>query len=243
MERNPENIRLHPEKLRLSGDGIFYTIQGEGKTMGEPACFLRLHLCNLHCSWCDTPYTWNPELPEFWNESYELTIAETAELVKSTWGADEDTQKRLVITGGEPLIQQENIIKLINELGTDWKIEIETNGVITPKEELFGCQFNCSPKLANSGNPVGRIRPETLKILNVLDSQFKFVVQSPEDIYEIEKDYLPHISKNKIVIMPEGTDVETLREHAYSVTELIKSRGYRMMNRLQVEIWGKKRKV
>ena len=59
--RKPENVRLSLDKIRLSGDGIFGTIQGEGKSMGEPVVFLRTHICNLRCTWCDTPYTWNPK--------------------------------------------------------------------------------------------------------------------------------------------------------------------------------------
>lgn len=45
--RNPEKLRMKPGHLKLSGDGIFYTIQGEGPTMGEPTSFLRLQICNL----------------------------------------------------------------------------------------------------------------------------------------------------------------------------------------------------
>ena len=44
-------------ELKLSE--IFESIQGEGPTAGEPCVFLRLAMCNLHCRWCDTKYTWD----------------------------------------------------------------------------------------------------------------------------------------------------------------------------------------
>src|SRR5688572_30464582 len=61
-------IKMHPDKIKLSGDGAFYTLQGEGPTMGMPAVFVRLHVCNLKCEWCDAWYTWNPDTVEYWTE-------------------------------------------------------------------------------------------------------------------------------------------------------------------------------
>ena len=40
---------------------IFHTVQGEGRNTGLPSVFIRSSLCNLHCWWCDTDYTWNWE--------------------------------------------------------------------------------------------------------------------------------------------------------------------------------------
>jgi len=191
--RNPENVRLNKESFRVSGDGVFYTIQGEGLSMGEPAVFLRLHVCNLRCVWCDAYYTWNPKSQEFWTESKQWSIGETAEKVRSEWGVDNDQiPKRLVITGGEPLLQKEQIDKLISDLGSNWFIEIETNGTIVPTEQqLQMCQFNCSPKLANSHNVrQARIRPEVIHTLIDANTMFKFVVMTDEDLDEIEQDYI-----------------------------------------------------
>jgi len=122
----PENVRLNKDKFRLSGDGIFYTIQGEGITTGIPVVFLRLHVCNLRCTWCDAYYTWNPKSKEFWTESYEHTPEEVAELIKKEWTCENSfTPKTVVVTGGEPLLQRDLIDKLM-QIMHDWNFEIET---------------------------------------------------------------------------------------------------------------------
>lgn len=61
---NRSIFRNDSENFRVSGDGVFYTLQGEGASMGRPATFLRLHHCNLDCSWCDAWYTWDQRSKE-----------------------------------------------------------------------------------------------------------------------------------------------------------------------------------
>jgi len=217
----------------LSGDEHFYTLQGEGDSIGKPATFLRLHFCNLECSWCDTKYTWDgTEKPIPWEMSDVI-----AEVRKNP-------VKRLVITGGEPLIQQRKIATLIGEL-PDFVIEIETNGTLASTPELERCQFNVSPKLANSDNPFEkRYKPEVLKHFNELNSFFKFVVTKPEDVTEIQGIIDEcKLDKEKIIIMPEGTDQDAIKEHALAVVDLVKEKGWRLVPRLQTLLWGKTRKV
>ncbi|TSC65455.1 MAG: radical SAM protein [Candidatus Berkelbacteria bacterium Gr01-1014_85] len=226
--------------LVVSGDGAFYTLQGEGATLGMPAVFLRLHHCNLDCNWCDAAYTWNRQLPAFVTERQKWTVETTAKRVQSL-GANHC--KRLVITGGEPLLQQRSIIQLLRYL-PDWNIEFETNGTIKPVEQLCYCQFNCSPKLANSGIELARrFKPEVLAVINQLPkSWFKFVVTGPDDILEMEETYRPYIDAKKIILSPEGTDVATIHAVQRSVVELALSRGYRLTPRLHIELWGNERR-
>jgi len=241
----PSRVRLNKGKLRLSGDGIFYTLQGEGVTMGMPAVFLRLHVCNLRCTWCDAYYTWDPKAEEFWTESYELTVPDTAKRIEACWNDNCSVPKRrLVITGGEPLLQKELVDELINRL-PGWEVEIETNGTIMPSDlQLQRCQFNCSPKLTNSDNSErARIRPEVLKMINHAESQFKFVVMSEKDVEEIERDFGSHIDFDKILLMPQGVKAEEVQGNARRVVEIAKRKGYRLLGRLQVDIWGAKRRV
>jgi len=241
-------LTLNPDMIKLSGDGSFFTLQGEGESMGKPAVFMRLHFCNLKCSWCDTPYTWKKDDPRYWTESEDIGIKEAADLIRNQWGVKDDRiEKRVVFTGGEPLIQEDRILGVINELGEDWKVEIETNGTKAPSEELLArAQFNCSPKLENSGNSHrARVVPEAIKTLAKGNTWFKFVVMEEKDLDEIEKDYVEgcQIDPNRVILMPEGTDRENLQNHMQIVAEKAKEKGYRMMGRLQIDIWGAKRAV
>ena len=131
------------------------TEQGEGKTAGKEVMFLRLAYCNLKCVFCDTPYTWQAKLLK--TEVHKMTIEDVITKLQNR-----KVIKSIVISGGEPLLQQKELISLCKWLrSTNWWIEIETNGTILPNKELVNLvnQFNCSPKLSNSGN----IKPQNPK--------------------------------------------------------------------------------
>lgn len=239
LVRDPGVLRIRPGHLKVSGDGIFYTIQGEGRSIGKAAVFLRLHFCNLACSWCDTKYTWDRNLPEFWQESTDLSIAQAYKAITQF------PARRLVITGGEPLLQQETVLHLVEKL-PGWDIEFETNGTIKPIAGLARrCQFNVSPKLEHSGNSKAlRYRPEVLERFNELErTTFKFVVQQAADFVEIDKLVAAcKLDQSKIIIMPEGIDQEMLRQHALAVVEEVKTRGWRLLPRLHIMLWKAERR-
>jgi organic radical activating enzyme len=243
-------IKPDPNSLKVSGDQIFATLQGEGITAGQPAVFLRLHFCNLACSWCDTGYTWDKNREEFWKEPIDWTLPETASNIELAWAEKfgnqvSDSDKRMVITGGEPLLQQKKTVDLLSFL-PNWKVEIETNGTITPLPELYSCQINCSPKLENSNNSKNRrFRPEVLKIINKLsNSWFKFVVTSEKDIEEIDQIVKElNLNPNKILIMPEGITLDATTAHLALVEKAVKEKGWNVTNRNQLEWFGNKRKT
>ncbi|MBI2018771.1 7-carboxy-7-deazaguanine synthase QueE [Candidatus Daviesbacteria bacterium] len=235
-----QRIKMQPDMLKVSGDGVFFSIQGEGRSLGLPSVFLRLHFCNLRCSWCDTKYTWDKNSPEFWQESQDWTIDRAkAEITRFP-------ARRLIVTGGEPLLQQRKIVNLLQQM-PDWEVEIETSGTIAPLPELQErVQFNVSPKLDNSGNPrVVRLKPQVLRALNELPlTSFKFVVQDPSDFAEIHRIVQDcGLDQSKIIIMPEGSTQEDIRRHGLMVVEDVKLQGWRLMPRLHIDLWGHQRGI
>jgi 7-carboxy-7-deazaguanine synthase len=249
-------------KLARLGDGpeIFHTLQGEGVSAGLPAVFVRSSRCNLHCHWCDTDHTWNFEGTPWSHEkdaipgyakhrkqdvTYEISPDAIAERVAGY------PCRRVVLTGGEPLIQQEGWISLIRALrciDPAYVFEVETNGTLAPDAEFAAAvdQFNVSPKLANSDMDVAlRLKPEALKaMVSTGKAWFKFVLTEPGDLEEIESiAALIEIPKNRILLMPEGRTIGELDAASAWLADLCRDNGYRFSDRLHVRLWGDKRGV
>jgi len=231
----------------LSGDGVFHTIQGEGNRIGRPITFVRLHFCNLACSWCDTPYAWCKEMKEFWTEPTQLAVGDlysaiiAAQVEKGVTTAVE----RVCFTGGEPLIHQHEIIQFMKE-NPEFEVEIETNGTILPEKFLLDqAYFNCSPKLTCSGNKDLRTYNEDAieAISQSEEPCFKFVCQTAEDIHEVLKNY-SSIPREQIYIMPEGVTKEENTAVYEKIAATIISEGLCSTPRLQnIMFDGAKRRV
>ena len=96
----------------------------------------------------------------------------------------------LVITGGEPMLQQMELIPLVSILKQQgFYFEVETNGTIPPLPEMERDidQWNVSPKLGTSGNQEHRrLVPSTLESFSSIPgAYFKFVIVEPQDIEEV----------------------------------------------------------
>jgi organic radical activating enzyme len=212
------------------------TVQGEGPSLGRRAGFVRLGRCNLACSWCDTPYTWD------WSRfdpAVELSRVDVAGVIAAVEAMD---VPMVVVTGGEPLLQQTALLGLFEAMAGRWRIEIETAGTIAPKPELVALvdQFNVSPKLANSGNALAqRLRPDVLRaFMDTGQAVFKFVVAGVDDLDEVAG-----FGVGPVWIMPEGTSAAVLHERLAALADAVIERGWNLTTRLHVELWGDKRGV
>lgn len=228
------------ESALLKISEIFESLQGEGVSSGSPATFVRLAQCNLHCTWCDTKYTWDFERYRYEDEVREQSVAKVAQLVNAA------ASKRLILTGGEPLLQQRALKELFARLAPDIVVEVETNGTIAPEPEALSRvnQWNVSAKLSNAGDPEHfRIRPEILGTFrDARCAYLKLVVRTDADYSEVDA-LVARLSwpRERVVLMPEATDREQLRARSLHVAEAARARGFRFSSRLHLELWGGRR--
>jgi 7-carboxy-7-deazaguanine synthase len=223
---------------------IFHSLQGEGELAGVPSVFVRTVGCNLRCVWCDTRYAWTG------GEAF--TVEQIAEAVVAY------PTRFCVLTGGEPMLA-EGIHDLAARLQTQGRhVTIETSGTLPP--DGVACSLaSISPKLSNSTPPAGsagewsarhereRLRPEAVREwLRGYPYQLKFVVRGEEDLAEIAGLLaalgLP-VPPEKVLLMPEGTDRETLAARVPFVLEACRRYGYRYCPRLHIEWFGNRKGV
>ena len=218
------------------------TVQGEGPTIGRRAAFVRLGRCNLDCSWCDTPYTWDWERYDPQAELHERPVAQVLAEVEAM-GVD-----RVVVTGGEPLLQQRRLLPfLVAASERGWTVEVETNGTLAPNTDttrLVG-RFNVSPKLANSGVAAERaIVPDALRAFAALGREgraaFKFVVSEPDDLDEVQAIVDAH-DLGPVYVMPEGRTAEAVLGGGRRLADAVVARGWNLTTRLHVVLWGDER--
>lgn len=244
--------------FKISED--FYSIQGEGISSGVPSYFIRLGGCNFICGgpggkwmkdgkaswWCDTEYVWRNSV----ERDYHYLINKWQD--EGIYDRILDGRIHIIWTGGEPTMvkHQDAISGFMGHLyeiveGTDNKpfIEIETNGSIYIKDELFNYldQINCSPKLENSGmNSKRRIRPTALKRIMEHDNyQFKFVISTEDDVKEIIRDFIDpfKIDPRRVVLMPGLDKQENFHERTKFTMEMAKKYGFIGLTRLHVSAW------
>ena len=240
-------------KNKIPVSEVFTSIQGEGMSAGVPSVFLRLGGCNLMCGGQGTQYDkelhngaqWRCDTIEVWMQAqmkeYQnvFTVKQLSQLASGY---------HLIITGGEPLMQQKKIVELVSyiksEIGSQPFIEIETNGTIAPNEHIKKLvnQWNVSPKLSNSGNEKNiRYKPEVIKILSQQKNvQYKYVVASKEDFNEIVNDYITLHGTSKTTLMPAGENEGLLELTREQVAELCIENGIRYTDRMHIVIWNQK---
>lgn len=243
----------------LLAEEPFISIQGEGRTAGRVSYFLRFSGCPVKCSFCDTPYTFDGSEPVIKKPLSEI--------------ADDIAQSKvnnIIITGGEPILYQDNILRLISMVSDiNRTFEIETSGSILMyddflvgiKKHLYANQiiFNISPKLQYiKDNPESEnILLENIQRLWNFNISFilKFVYEKEKekekDIIALKNRILSNCGsiniarevRNRIYIMPECKTREEQLDRFEETLKFCSEHNLIFAPRLHILLYDKKRRV
>ena len=219
---------------------IFESIQGEGTNAGALAIFLRTAECNLRCTWCDTKYTWDWKNFDYSKEVKEISIKQILQELRKF------TSRHLVITGGEPLMQQDDLAELLTFLKPEFYIEVETNGTILPNNALSVLvnQWNVSPKTKNSGNSLEMCEDNECYAFfsKQKNCYFKYVIENEDDLVEINTFIEKYdLEKERILLMTQASTKKELEEREKTVFLMSKKNNLGFSTRLHVIKWGSQR--
>jgi len=237
---------------------IFYTLEGEGKYVGHPSVFLRLFGCNLTCKgFASKDSPWGCDSYISWSIKNKRSFQEIGDLFEKEFACKLAAGAILKITGGEPLLRQEPLIRFIDYF---WKrfdfmprIDFETNATIIPdpywKLPVPNATFTTSPKLSNNGDlEERRYKPEVLEWhtqnwdkFSSWGSTFKFVISQESDIDEIFNKYIDkfEIEKERVWFMPCCGSRQEHLDKATQVAEYAKNCGVNFSARLHLLLWDK----
>lgn len=200
----------------------FISIQGEGPSTGKPSYFLRLFGCNQDCYFCDSKFSHDKE-----NSFYEIPVLLLSKKIQSTM--TEKKLKNLVITGGEPTLQWQELSILLNTIDIDCSIEIETNGTIdtTGYNQV---RRNISPKNSN----FFVYRPNYI---------VKFVYDRDNENWIKDMCQKNLLLEEKVYIMPIGKNVDEMLQNSENAVNFCLKTGYNYCHRVHVSIWNGKKGV
>ena len=154
---------------------IYKSVQGESSFAGVPCIFVRLAGCNLRCSWCDSEYTFTGG----YKLSEDEVVAEVEKLAPV---------KLVEFTGGEPLLQERELIPLMERLlAQGYELMIETSGERPVETVPWAVHKIVDVKCPGSGES-GRFRMSNLASLTERD-ELKFVITNRKD-YEFSRDFI-----------------------------------------------------
>lgn len=219
------------------------TVQGEGPAAGRRAVFVRLGICNLSCSWCDTPYTWDRSRFDL---GAELASAEPGEVLGEVLKAGAGL---VVITGGEPMLQRRELAGLVTALRQCGRlVHVETNGTIPPGP-LGGLVdlFTVSPKLPNAGLDQRKaVNARALACYADLAARgravLKFVCCGPGDVALARDLAVAHgFAPSQCWVMPEATTAGQVTAGLQALAGPAVRAGMNVTGRLHVSAWGNER--
>ncbi|MCM2464831.1 7-carboxy-7-deazaguanine synthase QueE [Methanoculleus oceani] len=176
---------------------IFRSLQGEGKNQGRPCTFVRLAGCNLRCAWCDTSYAREG--------GTEMSVIEVLDRVWLQNG------KQICITGGEPLLQQEEVLELLKKFSLHgYTVEIETNGTRDFRRMQPYASICMDVKCPSSGEK------SDLSLLSFITPRdcVKFVVADEDDLLYAQAVMSRCEIRGEVFISPvEGSDYRAIADY------------------------------
>lgn len=217
------------------------TIQGEGPYAGTSVQFLRTGGCNLSCSWCDTPYTWDSSRFDLRTELTPMTAEEIVSRLKPNLA--------LVISGGEPLMHQDNLAfktVLAEAVRHGCPVHIETNGTLEPGAHLrrHVTAIAVSPKLDHAGTHKPRQSPAMHRSWATVAKGdpnvfLKVVVRNAEDVRSVTM-MAAGIGwpLAQVWVMPVGTTTEALLADWPEIAGAAAEHKINATQRLHVLAWG-----
>lgn len=214
--------------------------QGEGPAAGQRCAFVRLGLCNLHCAWCDTPYTWDRRRFDVGAECPPMTVGTILERL------DRIGAELVVLSGGEPLLHANRpaFQALIGQ--QRGRLHVETNGTLIPPAAVARevDLFVVSPKVAQDDDPITRrLLPNVLTwFADHTRCEFKFVAREPNDVEAIDRLVREvRLPRSMVWVMPEGTDAEGLLATARWIAEDVQAAGFNLTLRQHILLYGNQR--
>lgn len=154
---------MSDHKLRITE--IFYSLQGESKTVGLPTVFIRLTGCPLRCQYCDTEYA--------------FTGGEWMSFSEIFTELDQYQTQYVTVTGGEPLAQPNCIALLAALCDKGYSVSLETSGAM-PLDNVDSRVNKVMDIKTPDSNEVEKNLWENLRFINASD-QIKFVICSEQD--------------------------------------------------------------
>ena len=201
---------------------IFFSLQGEARTVGRPTCFIRLTGCPLRCQYCDTAYAFSG--------GSSMSLEHVLQQVRGS------PTRLVTVTGGEPLAQVAclELLRVLCDEGYD--VSLETSGALDISDVDTRVSRVVDLKTPGSGE-VHRNRYENLALLT-LNDQVKFVICDATDYQWARMRCVEYDLFNKVdevLYSPSATELEPRELAAWILRD---GDPVRMQLQLHKVIWG-----
>jgi len=224
MSSKPENSIIPAADRELRISEIFYSLQGESRTVGMPTVFIRLTGCPLRCGYCDTSYAFSG--------GERMTLSEILAQVA------EYSPRFVTVTGGEPLAQRDCwlLLKMLCDAG--YTTSIETSGAVDIRQVDKRVSTVMDIKTPGSGE-VERNLYKNIQLLKRKD-QVKFVITDRTD-YEWSRNFIDEkdlLGNFEILFSPVHGELEPAELAKWILSDNLQ---VRMQIQMHKYLWGDER--